>query len=172
VSFYSRLQFSDSKTVCNYERKEGIKMKNYIIATLAVFLYHIQPAAASNQVDIPAECRNLALMQGQLITTGFHSNAMGGGTYNPASLTLKAKNGLKIGKIEYLGGDSEDPANAGQYACDKDQTLCTNPADAGGAINWSRLTITTGDATPFDIAEVVVSMGSRGGCTISSAKHL
>ena len=146
-------------------------MKKLLIATLALCLYQIN-AAAATPTDVPAECKNLALMQADLLTTQFHSNEMGGGTYNPSALTLKTNNGLKIGKIEYLGGDSEDQSgpNAGKYPCDLDQTLCNHLPDAGGAFDWARVTVNTSDAQPYEVAQVVVSMGSRGGCVINSAK--
>lgn len=148
-------------------------MKKMFVVTLAVCLYQINASAQSaTPMNVPAECKNLALMQAQLMNTRFQNNAMGGGTYNPSQLTLKTSNGLKIGKIEYLGGDSEEQSgpNAGKYPCDLDRSLCSTPADAGGAIDWARVNVTSGGATPYDVAEVVVSMGSRGGCLINSAK--
>lgn len=150
-------------------------MKDKMIVVLALVLYFAQPAlAASTSFSVPPECENLALMQAQLLNTRFHNDNMGDGTYNPPRLTLRTNDGMTIGNIEYLGGDGEDENDpkAGQYPCDLDSTLCTNPADAGGPIDWARLTITSGGADPVDVAQVVVSMGGRGGCTISSAKAL
>lgn len=111
-------------------------------------------------------------MQAQLLNTRFHSNTTGNGTANPAQMSLKAGTGFKISKVEFLGGDSVDPSNVGKTACDQDSTLCTNPADAGGAIDWDRVPVSTNGAYASDVMEVAVSFGSRGGCTISSAKHL
>jgi hypothetical protein len=151
-------------------------MKTGFIATLAIVMYCYSSAQAAVKISVPAECKNLALMQGQLLQSRFYNKEMSGTPYNPSQLTLKTNNGLLITKTEYLGGDSEaDDADAGKYPCDKDQTLCTNPAGAGGAIDWARLTIASKDqqsGQSYDFAEVVVSMGSRGGCTISSSKYL
>jgi hypothetical protein len=149
-------------------------MKKQVLAPLAMALCCANSVLAADPVTVPAECKNLALMQGQLLLTRFHNNVMGDGEYNPAALTLKTNNGYKISKTEYLGGDSEDTTgpNAGKYPCDKDPDLCSNPADAGGSIDWARLTISTTDRFGGPFAEVVVSMGSRGGCTISSSKGL
>lgn len=142
-------------------------MKTKIIATLALALYWTN-AKAAKPFDVPAECKNLALMETQLMMTQFHNDVMGGGTYNPSELTLKTANGYKIGKIEYLGGDSEE--TPGQYPCDLDPSLCTNPAGAGGgAIDWARVTV---QENGIDLTQVIVSMGSRGGCKISSGKVL
>jgi len=121
-------------------------MKSTVLAPLALALCFsglTATAFASPATDIPAECRNLGLMQAQLLNTRFHSNTTGNGTSNPAQLTLKAGNGFKISKVDFLGGNSVDPSNVGKTACDQDSTLCTNPANAGGAIDWDRVTIST-----------------------------
>jgi hypothetical protein len=150
----------------NYNR-EVREMNKQIIVLLALALYWANPASADDNTA-PAECKNLALMQAQLLQQEF-SNANMGDKNNPGHLTLKTNNGLKIGKIEYLGGDSEDETKPGTYPCDQDKNLCTSPL-AGGAMDWERITVTSGDATPYDVAQVVVVMGSRGGCRIVSAK--
>ncbi|MGZ3691691.1 MAG: hypothetical protein ACXVAX_09315 [Pseudobdellovibrio sp.] len=151
-------------------------MKTRFIATLAFVMLAYSAAQAEVKIVVPAECKNLAVMQAQLLQTRFYNKEMSGTAYNPSQLTLKTANGLIITKTEYLGGDSEaDDSNAGSYPCDKDQTLCTNPAGAGGAIDWARLTIASKDqqsGQSYEFAEVVVSMGSRGGCSISSSKYL
>jgi len=149
-------------------------MKTMAIATVVFGLsqanaFAIAPGAST---EIPAECKNLALMQTQLIETQFHNNTMGAGTYNPSELVLKTNNGYKIGKIEYLGGDGEDETTAGKYACDLDKTLCNNFADAGGSIDWARVTVNADDGDHGPVAEVVVSMGGRGGCIINSSKFV
>jgi hypothetical protein len=150
-------------------------MRKMFVTTLAFCLYQSSAFATAPlaSMEIPGECRNLALMQAQLLNTHFHSNQMGAETYNPSEITLKTSNGLLIGKIEYLGGDNEDETgpNVGKYACDLDQTLCTTPGDAGGAMDWARVTVTSNETPAFDVAQVVVSMGSRGGCIINSARH-
>lgn len=122
-------------------------------------------AALAEEVQVPAECKNLALMAGQLLSTGFNDGQMTGSPYNPSHLTLRTSNGLKIGKITYLGGDGDEN---GTLPCEKDATLCTNPAGAGGSIDWAKVEVQ--NSSNYTVAEVIVSMGSRGGCTISSAK--
>lgn len=150
-----------------------MNIKGRLIACLAIALYWAAPAHAKTDIQVPAECKNLALMQTQLLATQFHDNTMGNGTYNPSQLTLKTNNGYQIDKVEYLGGDGEyDDPKAGQYPCDKDPNLCTNPADAGGPIDWARVTVKTSGEYSTDIAQVIVSMGGRGGCMISSAKYI
>ena len=140
-------------------------MRKLFVVLIATCLY--QANASATVSDVPAQCKNLALMEGQLLNTVFSVGGMDG-TNNPPTYQLQTNNGFGIGKIDYLGGDSEDTTgpNAGTYPCDTQPKLCARPGDAGGSNDWSRVTITQGG---YNVATVVVSYGSRGGCNINSA---
>ena len=140
-------------------------MKNQSLIALA--LCWAAPAFATTENDIPAACKNLALMQAQMLDTSFDTGVMGNGAVNPSHLVLHSKTSYFIAKVEDLGGDGD-----GSLPCDKENDLCTNPAGAGGAIGWDKLTISNKQGKDaFPVGEIVISVGSRGGCTISSAKH-
>ncbi len=140
-------------------------MKIQTLASLALALGCSTSAFAQSN-GIPAECKNLALMQAQLLNTYFHDNQMSGTAYNPAQLTLKTANKMYISKTEFLGDDNGSDASITPN-CSTNPEICTNPADAGGIVSWNRVTVSK-ESDP--VAEVIVSFGSRGGCSISSAK--
>jgi len=154
-------------------------MRKVLVSSLALCLFNISSAHADTiqAFDVPAMCKNLAIMEAELISTRFDNGTFTGEKYNPSKLTLKTDAGLAIGTIEYLGGDSEDQdgPNAGQYPCDKDPNLCNHLADAGGSFDWARVEVTTQatkDWPAYPVASVVVGFGSRGGCVINSADYI